>query len=155
MIIIKKFKVFRTKEVASLIVKTFSEFNSGDGSRKGIKNYLNFYNIEDYNLQKLKIIFLKNSIFFLAIDGKKIIGIIRGEKDRIINLFINGNYHGRGIGKKLVKKFENEAKKNGSMKIKIKASLFAVPFYKKMGYKKSTGIKKRIGIKTQPMKKII
>ena len=55
----------------------------------------------------------------------------------------------------LVKKFERNAQKYGSKKIKIRASLFAVPFYKKMGYKKTTGIRNFKGLKIQPMKKIL
>ncbi len=53
-----------------------------------------------------------------------------------------------------IEKFEKEAKKNSSY-IKTRASLFAVPFYRKMGYKKTTGIRKFKGLKIQPMKKIL
>ncbi len=43
----------------------------------------------------------------------------------------------KGIGKKLVKHFEKEAIKLGAKEIKIRASLYATPFYQKIGYKKN------------------
>lgn len=94
---------------------------------------------------------MDSPIFFLAIDKQKIVGMIRGTENRIINLFVLGSYHGKGIGKKLVEKFEMEARKGNSKIIKIRSSLFAISFYEKMGYKKSTGIKNFKGIKIQPM----
>ena len=59
-----------------------------------------------------------------------------------------------GIGKKLITQFEKQALKQGSNKIKIKSSLYAVNFYQNRGYKKSTGIKTAFkGLNFQPMKK--
>ncbi|MFC1647489.1 GNAT family N-acetyltransferase, partial [Patescibacteria group bacterium] len=39
--------------------------------------------------------------------------------------------------------------------LKISASLYSVPFYLSVGYKKTTGIRNHKGIKFQPMKKDI
>ena len=38
-------------------------------------------------------------------------------------------------------KFEDEAQRKESREIKINASLYAVPFYQHMEYKKTTGIR--------------
>ena len=54
-----------------------------------------------------------------------------------------------------VPKFENEAKKWGSKEIKIRASLFSVLFYERIGYKKTTGTRNFMGLKIQPMKKVL
>ncbi len=81
--------------------------------------------------------------------------MIRGNPGKIINLYVSGSYHKRGIGRKLVNKFESIAKKEGAKEIKIKASLYAVPFYEKMGYRKTTGVRNFKGIKAWPMKKIM
>src|SRR3989344_100268 len=152
---IRKFKDSDILGVVSLIKETFYKYNKKEATKTGIKNYLTYYSINKDNLEKVKISFLKTPIFFVSLDNKKIVGMIRGTKSYMVNLFVNGNYHNQGIGRELVNKFENEAKKQVYSEIKIRASLFAVPFYQKIGYKKTTGIKNYKGIKVYPMKKLI
>jgi len=151
--ILRKFKNKDTKNVASLVGDTFAMFNSKEGDKKAIRNYIEFYKTND--IDKVKKIFAKSTIFFVAVDNGKIVGMVRGNSNRIFNLFVLGSYHKKGIGTKLLNKFEMESKKNKSNVIKIRSSLFAFNFYKKMGYKKSTGIRLFKGIKVHPMKKII
>ena len=96
-----------------------------------------------------------SEISFVAIENKKVIGVIRGNRGCIFNLFVDGVFHGKGIGKILVNVFERKAKDLGASEIKIRASLYAVPFYSSRGYKKTTGIKKMHEIKMQPMRKFL
>jgi GNAT superfamily N-acetyltransferase len=84
-----------------------------------------------------------------------VIGVVRGRADKIFHLFVLAKYHHAGIGRELMKKFEAEAKRLGGDKIKLNASLYAVPFYQKMGYEKSTGIRNLFGLKVWPMKKVL
>ena len=153
MISIRKFRATDTLDVAFLIKKTFSEYNKKEATKDGFEKYISHYDKDKVDLNELKGVFIKTPIFFVAVDGKKIVGMVRGKKNYMINLFVDGKYHKNGIGKKLVDKFENVAKKDGSKKIKIRASLFAVPFYLRMGYKKTTGIRIFKGMKIQSMKK--
>lgn len=156
MIKIRKFKNSDLRKVALLVANTFKKFNAQEYFEKeAIKNYLNQYDLNKNSKQKLLQLFKKTPIAYVAVENNKIIGIIRGKKDKITNLFVDKNYHRREIGKKLIEKFENEVIKQGSNKIKICSSIYAVSFYKKMGYQKTTGIKNFHGLKTQPMKKIL
>lgn len=155
MITIRRFKVSDTKKVASLVKNTFLKYNKKEGSKKGIENYLNLYSYKKDNIERLIISFSKSPIFFIALNKEKIVGIIRGDKDTITNLFVLGSYHKQGIAKKLMKKFEKECQNIGSKKIKIKASIFATSFYEKMGYKKTTGIRNFKDLKIQPMQKYL
>lgn len=155
MITIRKFKKSDTAHCASLIAKTYQEFNHDEGSKKAIQSYIDYFNVKKRGLDELEKNFCSSSICFVACDKQQIVGIVRGGKNRTSNLFVAGKYHKMGIGKKLMNKFEATAKKNGSKKIKIRASLYAVPFYTKMGYKKTTGQRTFWGLKNQPMKKII
>jgi GNAT superfamily N-acetyltransferase len=93
------------------------------------------------------------TIFYVAEENNKIVGFIKGRKDKIANLFVDGKQHKRGIGKKLVNIFEKQAKRLGSKQINIRASLYAAPFYEKMMYMKTTGIRNFMGLKIYPMKK--
>lgn len=154
MIKIIKFKKIHTVEAAKLISNTFAKFNNKEGDKKAISWYINIYNPKN-NLEKIKTVFFKSEIFYIATHKDKVVGIIRGNKNRVVNLFVNGRYHKKGIGKKLLLKFENECKKKSSKKINIRASLYAVKFYKKQGYKKTTGTRNMKGINVQPMIKIL
>ena len=120
MVKIRRFRVSDTKEVVSLIRNTFSKYNR-EGTEEGIKNYLHLYSIENNNIERLKTSFLKYPIFFVALDGEKIVGIIRGNKEKLVNLFVLGSYHKQGIGRKLVEKFEKQCWADGSEKIRMRA----------------------------------
>lgn len=150
---IRRFKNKDAREVADLVGNVFAEFNSKEGSARAIRNYMGFYKTDDVG--RIEKIFAKSPIFFVAIDNKKIVGMIRGNNDRIFNLFVLGSYHKKGIGRKLLNAFEKESRKNKSAVIRVRSSLFAFNFYKKMGYKKSMGIRSFRGIRVYPMKKVI
>ena len=153
---IQKFKKENTEESALLIKRTFQKFNKEEYFEKSaVKRYLDFFDARKKSKEELLKKFSQCPIFYIAVENGKIIGIIRGTKNRIVNLFIDGKKHKTGIGKALVEKFEKEAEKQGSKIIKIRSSLYAVPFYQKMGYKKTTGIKNMAGLKFFPMKKIL
>ncbi len=152
MVIIRKFKIVDTALVAKIVSSTFKRYNKQEGTKEAAGRFINFYNPEK-NIEKIKLAFSKSDIFFVAVDNKKIIGMIRGKKDRVVNLFVNGKYHKRGIGSKLMEKFEKSCIKKGSKNIKLRASIYAVSFYEKAGYKKTTGIRNFMGLKIYPMKK--
>ena len=73
---------------------------------------------------------------------------------------LHKDYHRRGIGQKLVEQFERESLNQGIGLIEVAATLYAVPFYKKMGYKESDDIKTSwsydgYGLQHQPMIKML
>ena len=66
--------------------------------------------------------------------------------------------HNQGIGTLLVEQFEQACLELGGEVIRLASTMHAIPFYQKLGYKKSTGV--RAGwsfdgedFKWQPMKK--
>lgn len=135
---------------SDLVYKTFKKFNANEGPKEAVEKYLGFHDTKK-NLENIKEGYRNSRIFFIAEDNGKIIGVIRGSELRIGSLFVDEKYHKKGIARKLLKKFEKEAEKYCSRKIKVRASLYSIEFYKKAGYKKSTGIKKGIGLNFQPM----
>ena len=141
--------------MAHLIKRTYAKYNYKDGSKKAIQRYLNLYDPK-MNLKRIKEWFFKDTIFYVALSKNKIIGVVRGNKNRIWNLYVDGSYHRKGIGQKLMANFEKEAQLQGSKIIHLRSSLFAVPFYEKLDYKKTTGIRKSqllLNLKYQPMAK--
>ena len=89
-----------------------------------------------------------------------IVGVLRGRPDKLQSLFVRADHHRQGIGRRLVERFEHECRRAGSPAIKVQATLYAVPFYAKMGYLRSTGVRQmRIfegaRFPYQPMKKVL
>lgn len=152
---IKKFHNKYTEDVADIIFHTYKKFNKNEHTKKeSFIKYLNFYDKKKQTKDTLIEKFKKTPIFFVAEMNNKIVGIIRGYPDRIINLFVRGEHHKKGIGKKLIERFETEVKKMKNKEIKVRSSLHAIKFYEKMGYKKTTGLRIFKGLKHNPMKKI-
>ena len=147
---IRKYKPSDVKQVAEVISSTFKKFNNKEGTEEAVNQYIKSYSPEN-DAKELQNSFERTPIHFVAIDRSKIIGMIRGNKTRVVNLFVSGKYHGKGIGKNLLMTFERKAKKQSSSFIKIRASLYATPFYQNQGYKKTTGIRNFMGLKVQPM----
>jgi len=97
--------------------------------------------------------FLRQDSFIAECDGK-VVGFARGRGERISSLFVDGRYHRRGIGTRLTAMLETALRKNTDI-IRIRSSLHAVSFYERMGYRKTTGVRRFHGILIQPMKKVV
>lgn len=151
-----KFQKKDTLEVTNLIINTFKKFNSNDVfNQNGVKWYLNFYDPKTKSIDEIYSTFKKSPISFIVKENNIIIGTIRGTKNKITDLFVDKKHHKKGIGKKLMLKYEEEAIKQGSKYIKLQSSPYAIEFYKRLGYKKTTGIRNFKGLKINPMKKIL
>ena len=153
---IRKFQKKDTKQTALLVFNTFKKFNGKDSSEKeAVNRYLSYVDLKKKSIEKMYSDYQRKPIFYVAEENGIIVGMVAGGVNKITNLYVKGTEHKKGIGKKLILKFENEAIKQGSKEIKIRASLYAVNFYQKMGYKKTTGIRNFMGLKIYPMKKVL
>lgn len=139
--------------IADIVCRTYQAFNAKEGKKEALNQFLSQYDNRNHSADELMERFKKSDINFGAFSGEKMVGIIRGKKNRIINLFVDGAFHHLGIGRKLINLFEAQARKEGSEFIKIRSSLYAADFYAKCGYKKTTGIRSFHELKIQPLKK--
>jgi GNAT superfamily N-acetyltransferase len=103
---------------------------------------------------------IRASMVFVAEDGDDIVGVLRGRKDRLQSLFVRQDHHRQGIGRRLVERFEQECTRQGGSSVRVAATLYAIPFYRAMGYKRTTGIRPGwsfggTGLRVQPMKKML
>jgi GNAT superfamily N-acetyltransferase len=103
---------------------------------------------------------IRSEMVFVAECDSEIAGVLRGRPTRLSSLFVRGDYHRQGIGRRLVARFEQECALQGGTVIKVAATLFAVPFYLEMGYKRTTGVRAyrsfgSSGLVYQPMKKVL
>jgi len=66
-------------------------------------------------------------------SGKRweIVGVLRGRKDKLQSLFVRGDLHRQGIGRRLVEIFEQACVGQGADEIRLMSTLYAVPFYQR------------------------
>jgi predicted N-acetyltransferase YhbS len=161
MITIQKYKERDAEEVGQLIAETYSRFNLSFVSPEDRALMLGpFLHARSPNQVHQAAISktLQSPIFFVAVIDGEIAGVLRGRKERLASLFIRENYHHQGIGRKLVSQFEYEILTHQVSTIRVASSLYTIPFYSKLGYKKSTGMRTiwsfgGYGFPYQPMKK--
>ncbi|MBU2616922.1 MAG: GNAT family N-acetyltransferase [Nanoarchaeota archaeon] len=153
----RKFRKSDIRQVAKIKNSVFSNFNKlGYFEKCAISRYLNKTSLKKSDQELIDVFKISDkSIFYVAEKNNKILGYINGKRNKIVNLFVLGEMHKKGIGRKLINLFENESRKQKSNEIKIASSIYAVPFYQKMGYIKTTGIRNWHGLKVQPMKKFL
>ena len=152
MIYIRKYQHKDLLDVARLVRQTFSKYNPDEGTPSAIQAYIDRFDPKKIGLDQVQHRLESTKIFYVAEENKKVVGMVRGIKGRLVNLFIDGKFHRNGIGKQLMQKFEAKAFDERNA-INVKSSIFAVPFYTSIGYKKTTGIRNLRGLSVQPMKK--
>ncbi len=128
---IRLFKNKDAEELSKLIRHTVKESNSEDYSEKAITVLIEHFSSE--NLIKSA----RKKDILVAVENKKIIGTISLDDNRISAMFVMPNYQGRGIGRKLIKRLERHAKQKELALLRVRSSLTAFEFYKKMGYTKT------------------
>lgn len=150
-------------EAGRLIAETFRAFNLSYASPEEQEKLLGpFRHADSTDAADREAIaaLIRAPIVLVAVDEKRIVGILRGSPGRLHSLFVRSSHHRRGIGRRLMTAFEEEVRGTGAGKITLQATLYAVPFYRALGYKRSTGVRSGRcfdgnGFPYQPMKKIL
>jgi GNAT superfamily N-acetyltransferase len=101
-----------------------------------------------------------SEMVLVAEDGGEIVGVLRGRKGRLASLFVRGDRHRQGIGRRLVERFERVSLERDVTVIRVASTLYGVPFYLAMGYVRSTGVRsghsfEGRGLPYQPMRKVL
>jgi len=162
-------KIFRIRnyterdaeKAGRLIADTYSEFNlsfaSSEDRNLMLGSFRHAWSSDPFH-QRAIVEILRSPVFYVAETKVEIAGILRGRKERLASLFVRKEFHHQGIGRILVDHFERESMRAGVSVIRVAATLYAVPFYLKLGYKKSSGLRTGWsfdghGFPYQPMKK--
>ena len=151
------------QEVGVLIANTYRKYNldfATSGEQEKLLGPFRHAGSPDIVHQAAITRVLRAEMIFIAEDDDQIVGVLRCRPGRLQSLFVREDYHRRGIGRRLVESCEHECAQRGSTSIRLAATLYAVPFYQAVGYKKSTGIRtgwsfEGSGLKYQPMKKAL
>jgi GNAT superfamily N-acetyltransferase len=163
MITIRDYQETDARPVGILIADTYSEFNLSFASPDELKLLLGPFqhaHSTDPEHQDLIAQMIRSEMVFVAEDAGEIVGVLRGRPKRLGSLFVRKDHHRQGVARRLVEPFEQACREQGSTMIRVAATLYAVPFYQAMGYKKSTGVRlgwsfEGRGLQIQPMKKLL
>ena len=148
-------------EVGQLIADTYTHFNLSHIPSDNLDLYLGPFACA-YSTDKVHMLAIadaiRSDITLVAQIDSLIAGVLRGKPDKVQSLFVKDTYQRQAVGRALVAAFEEICLEEGSEQIKVQATLFAVPFYLALGYKRSTGIRRMTSFKGkdlpyQPMKK--
>jgi len=161
MILLRNYHRDDAPQVGKLIRDTYCQFNLAflpDQDRADFLGPFQYADSPDPVHQEAIHQVIRSEIVLLAEDKAQIVGVLRGRIDRLGSLFVLPDYHRQGVARSLVEEFEKQIRTRGGKLIRVAATLYAVPFYLKMGYKKSTGLRSGTsfqgkGLPIQPMKK--
>lgn len=159
--IIREYTDEDASAVGRLIADTYTDFNLGFASTEELGRLLGPFRharSDDPAHQEAIARVIRSEMVYVAEDAGDIVGVLRGRKERLGSLFVRGDHHRRGIGRRLVELFESECRRREMTVIRVAATEFGVPFYLAMGYKRSTGLRNSRsfegrGLPVQPMRK--
>ncbi|HHX11902.1 MAG TPA: GNAT family N-acetyltransferase, partial [Clostridiales bacterium] len=117
----------------SLIWNTFSEFVAPDYSPEGIKTFRReFIESKDFKERFNN----GKQIMYGAYSEERLLGVISvSDKGNISCLFVDKEYHRRGIASMLFSHLVSILKEKRIETIALKASPYALPFYHAIGFK--------------------
>ena len=120
------------EEAMNLAWDTFILYEAPEYTKEGITSFRNF--VRD---PILKTLFIEGKYNVLAaFNNNIIVGIIGVRNETHISLlFVDSEYHKKGIARRLVEKtFERTYEKYGKREMTVNSSPYAVGFYHKMGF---------------------
>jgi putative acetyltransferase len=163
MLTIRPYRESDAENVGRLIADTYSRFNLSFAAPEELGKLLgpfrHAWSAEPAHREAIARV-IRAPLVFVAEENGEIVGVLRGRKERLASLFVRGDHHRRGIGRRLLAQFEQESVRQEVRVIRLAATLYAVPFYTALGYRKTTGIRngwsfEGTGLKYQPMKKVL
>lgn len=155
--------------VGRLIAHTYSAFNLGFATPEQQADLLGPFRFADsaepaHRAAIVEVI--AAPMVLVAEEGGAIVGVLRGgrvdPRGRTVlqSLFVGADHHRRGIGRRLVQRFEEACRAGGVTALRVASTLYAVPFYRALGYRRSTGVRtgrsfQGSGLSYQPMRKTL
>ena len=163
MLIIRPYDEADAATVGRLIADTYSRYNLAFASPEELGKLLGpFRHARSANPAHREAIarVIRAPLVLVAEDDGEVVGVLRGRRERLASLFVRGDHHRQGIGRRLVARFEEESRRQGVAVIRVAATTFAIPFYAALGYRKSTGLRagrsfEGRGLWYQPMRKTL
>lgn len=169
MFTIRRYQKKDASQVGILIAETYGGFNLSEMApekRASMLGPFAFARSSELEHREAIAAAIEAPSVWVAKQNGEIVGVLRGGRvdhlgrTVLSSLFVSGEHHRQGIGRALVERFEQEYIAKGVRVFKLSATLYAVPFYWSVGYRKSTGVRlmnsfNESGFPYQPMKKVV
>lgn len=139
---VRRFKKKDAEEVKNLIVRNFLEVNSKDYGIATMEKLAKIYNVEkvlDIASYAHMYVFKWNE----KIVGTGAISSFWGSETEsiLLTIFVLPEFHGKGIGRKIINTLEQDEFYVRANRIEIPAFITATEFYRKYGYDYKNGMK--------------
>ncbi len=163
MLTIRPYRESDAESAGRLIADTYSRFNLSFATPEELGRLLgpfrHAWSAEPAHREAISQV-IRAPLVFVAEEDGEIVGVLRGRAERLASLFVRGDHHRQGIGRRLVGQFEQESLRQEVRVIRVAATLYAIPFYAALGYRKTTGARngwsfEGTGLRYQPMKKVL
>ena len=141
---IRKYRQADAAAVGRLICETYRKYNLSHANPVEQDRLLGPFRhafSDDVDHQKAVRMVIQSPVVYVAESDEEIVGVLRGRDHVIASLFVAGNHHRKGIGRRLVARFEADCRRRDVPRVRVAATIYAVPFYQALGYKKTTGIR--------------
>lgn len=151
-IIVRRFAEADAPTVSQLIIANLLLVNSRDYGQDAVQQLARFYSPE------LLLEYARTADTFVALQGTAIIGTATLDQDRVRNVFVHMDHHQQGIGRLLMCTLEELACRRRQPRLILYASLAAVDFYQKLGYRMVEEVEDPVGeasIRVVVMEKIL
>ena len=137
------------EEAMALAWRTFLQFEADDYEPEGVKSFEDF--ITDNTLHRMFIMGAYQ--MFVALDGRRMAGMISVRSNSHISLlFVDAEYHRKGIGRALMNQLCGYLKNElGIKRVTVNASPYGVGFYHKLGFRDLKPEQESEGIRYTPM----
>lgn len=141
MMVLEQLSREQLEEALPLVWEVFCRYEAVEYPEDGKAAFWNAIHSADY---------LDSLTAFGAFDGDRLIGILatREEGSHIALFFVDGDYHRRGIGRRLMERCLAE---NEHPKITVHSSEYAVGIYRSLGFVQSGDRQEDSGIRFVPM----
>jgi len=136
-------------QICELVIRVFNEFNASLYSDEGVRGFYSYAN--PYELAKRS---KENCIVFSAKADGRFIGMIEiRDYEHISLLFVDRDFHNKGIGRRLLKSALSQCRvqKPDMVMLTVNASPYAVNIYKKLGFSVAGTDRTENGIFFTPM----
>jgi len=139
---IRRFLPQDAPAIAALIGRNFLEVNSKDYPMEKM-----MADAKEYNAEKVSFV-ASYAHMYVVCDGETVVGTgsissFWGSltESILLTIFVLPEYHGRGIGRRIIETLEQDELFLRAERIEIPASITACEFYEKMGYAYKNGVK--------------
>jgi GNAT superfamily N-acetyltransferase len=146
--IFEQLELERLDEALTLIRDVFYEYEAPEYSNEGVEEFMRFLTLEN-----CRDMIKQDKIYFWTCENNgKTIGVLGARSDHINLLFVNGDYHRKGIARRLI---ELMIERFNPTEITVNSSPYAVEAYRKLGFVSTDNERTKNGIRFIPMKRTL